>query len=76
MLKFIKAFFRKRAEKKALQKAKTEKLINSYEYLIEQYGLIMEEKSNLSRRKRKEVVLTVAHLVAKGHIVVNPPKKE
>lgn len=76
MLKCIKAFFRKRAEKKAKQEAKTKNLINSYEYLIEQYGLIMEEKSKLSRRKRKEVVLAVAHLVAKGHIVVNPPKQE
>lgn len=76
MLKCIKAFFRKRAEKKAIKKAKTESLINSYEYLIEQYGLIMEEKSKLSRRKRKEIVLAVAHLVAKGHIVVNPPKQE
>jgi hypothetical protein len=76
MLKFIKAFFHKRAEKKAMQEAKTKNLINSYEYLIKQYGLIMEEKSRLSRRKRKEIILTVAHLVAKGHIIVNPPKQE
>lgn len=75
MLKFIKDFFRKRAEKKAKQQAKIKNLMNSYEYLIKQYQLIMDEKSKLSRRKRKEVVLAVAHLVAKGHIVVNPPKQ-
>lgn len=75
MLKFIKEFFRKRAAKKAIQEAKTKNLIKSYEYLIKEYDLIMEEKSKLSRRKRKEVVLAVAHLVAKGHIVVTPPKQ-
>ena len=75
MLKFIKEFFRKRAAKKAIQEAKTKNLIKSYEYLIKEYDLIMEEKSKLSRRKRKEVVLAVAHLVAKGHIVVTTPKQ-
>ena len=76
MLKLIKEFFRKRAEKRAKQEAKIENIINGYERLIEEYELIMSKKSKLSNAKRKQVVLRVAHLVAKGHIVVNPPKQE
>jgi len=75
MIKIIKAFFSKRAEKKAKQEAKIENIINGYEALIEEYELIMSKKSKLSSKKRKEVILRVAHLVAKGHIVVNQKKE-
>ena len=64
-------FFKKRSEKKARIKAKTENLIKSYEVLIQEYNLIQEKKSKLPLLKRKSVVTRVAHLIAKGHIVIN-----
>jgi len=75
MISFIKNYFKKRADKKARIKAKTESLINDYEKLLNEYRLIQEKKSKLSYNQRQFVVSRVLYLIKKGHFKVNSNSK-
>lgn len=46
-------------------------IAKDYQKLINEYKLIQEKKSNLSRSEREMVVMRIKHLVAKGHLKVN-----
>lgn len=74
MIQLIKAYFKKRAEKKARIKAKLESVLADYEKLLNEYRLIEEKKSKLSSNQRMLVKSRVLYLIAKGHIVVNDKK--
>jgi hypothetical protein len=75
MITAIKNYFKRRADKKAELKAKTDNLIKDYNKLIDEYRLIQEKKSKLSRRERKMVEARIIHLIGKGHIVVGKPSE-
>ena len=71
MIKFIKAYLKKRAERKARIKAKLESVLADYDKLLNEFRLIEVKKSKLSFRHREFVKARVLYLIAKGHIVVN-----
>ena len=52
-------------------KAKIEQVTDDYNQLINEYQLIQQKKSNLSKSKRDEVIQRVSFLVMKGHFKVN-----
>jgi hypothetical protein len=60
--------FRKRQPK---IKAKIEQVTENYQSLIDEYKLIQEKKSKLSKSQRDEVLQRVSFLVMKGHIKIN-----
>lgn len=68
------AWFKKklqeRAEIKKRRKETLERVLADYNKLIEEYRLIQERKSTLSKKQRDFVVLRIKHLIHKGHIVV------
>lgn len=71
MIQFIKAYFKKRSERKARIKAKLESVLADYDKLLNEYRLIEEKKSKLSFNQRMLVKSRVLFLISKGHIVVN-----
>lgn len=52
-------------------KAKVSTLTDDYEKLIDEFRLIQEKKSKLSKRERDFVELRIKHLIHKGHLNVN-----
>lgn len=52
-------------------KAKIEQVTENYQSLIDEYRLIQEKKSKLSKSQRDEVIQKVYFLIMKGHIKVN-----
>ena len=70
MIAYIKNYFAERRAKKQEIKDRVAEVAEDYEKLIDQYRLIQEHKSGLSRRKRKMVVARVVYLIGKGHIKV------
>lgn len=60
-----------RKAKKRRVKAKIENLKKDYQKLIDEFRLIQEGKSKLSRKKRDLVKLRIAYLIQRGHIIVN-----
>lgn len=50
------------------------RVLKEYEELINEYRLIQEKKSTLSKSKRDWVSLRIRHLILKGHIQVLAPK--
>ena len=52
-------------------KAKVSTLTDDYQKLIEEFRLIQEKKSKLSKRERDFVELRIKHLIHKGHLNVN-----
>jgi len=60
--------FRKRQPK---IKAKIEQVTENYQSLIDEYKLIQEKQSKLSKSQRDEVIQRVSFLVMKGHIKIN-----
>lgn len=52
-------------------KAKIEQVTEDYNQLINEYQLIQQKQSKLSKSKRDEVIQRVSFLVMKGHIKVN-----
>ncbi len=71
MIKFIKKYFADRKARKEQIKAKSDEVILSYEILIQQYKLIQEKKSPLSKSQRDFVVRRINLAVARGHIKVD-----
>ena len=61
----------KKAARDQQRKETFERLVSEYETLINEYRLIQEKKSTLSKSERDFVVLRIKHLVFKGHIKVN-----
>ena len=49
-------------------KAKIEQVSENYQSLIDEYKLIQEKKSKLSKSQREEVIQKVSFLIMKGHI--------
>ena len=70
MIKYIKYFFRKRKERKERIKAKIESVTEDYKYLIQEFKLIQEKKSTLSRNQRDFIILRVKYLIQKGHLSI------
>lgn len=52
-------------------KAKIEQVTENYQSLIDEYRLIQEKKSKLSKSQRDEVIQKVSFLIMKGHIKAN-----
>ncbi len=50
-------------------------ITKDYQKLINEYKLIQEKKSNLSRSEREMIVMRINHLVSKGHLKVNNANK-
>lgn len=69
-MNWIKNYFKNRKERKDRVKNQTEKVIESYQDLINEYRLIQEKKSKLSRSQRDFVEYRIKHLILKGHIQV------
>lgn len=63
-------FSRALRERKKQRKQITNELVEDYNDLIVEYGLIKEKKSELSHKGRKYVVETIEFLIAEGHITV------
>ncbi len=49
----------------------TKNIVNDYEDLIVEYGLIQEKKSKMSKSQRDKTVRIINELVRKGHLKVN-----
>ena len=49
-------------------KAKIEQVTENYQSLIDEYKLIQEKKSKLSKSQRDEVIQKISFLIMKGHI--------
>lgn len=64
-------YFKKHQETKRLRKQTIDRLTKDYNDLINEFRLIKEQKSKLSRRERDFVVLRIKHLISKGHIQIN-----
>lgn len=64
-------FFKERRNRKAIRKATLIRVTAEYEDLINEYRLVLEKKSKLSRTKRDFVVLRIRDLILRGHIQVN-----
>jgi len=60
-----------RKARKIRNQNKVENLIKDYQKLIDEYQLIQEKKSKLSRRQRDMVEFRIMYLIRKGHIVIN-----
>lgn len=65
------AWYKQRAERKKRQAKIAEGVIKGYHELINEYRLIQEKKSTLSKSQRDFVELRIRHLISKGHIQVN-----
>ncbi len=59
------------AARKQRQTQIVEGVIEGYHELINEYRLIQEKKSTLSKSQRDFVELRIRHLISKGHIQVN-----
>lgn len=71
MKNLIKAFLEKRASRKARINAKLNSVLNDYKNLLNEYRLVQEGKSKLSRSERDFVKSRVQYLIRKGHIIIN-----
>lgn len=63
--------FKERNKRRELRKSTLIRVTGEYEALINEFGLIQEKKSQLSRNERDFVELRIIHLISKGHIQVN-----
>ena len=70
MISFIKKYFADRKKRNQQRKAKAKEVMLGYEILIQQYRLIEEKKSPLSKKQRDFVVNRINLAVARGHIKV------
>lgn len=70
MIKAISNYFNKRKARKNAQKETIERVVNDYNSLINEFRLIQEKKSKLTRSQREFVELRIRHLISKGHIQV------
>lgn len=61
----------KRKNKKLSQRLTSTRVIEEYQNLINEFRLIQEKKSKLSRSQRDFVELRIKHLISKGHIQAN-----
>lgn len=68
------ASYKDRVETKKRRKQTITRVLESYDYLINEYQLIQEKKSSLSKSQRDFVSLRIKHLISKGHIQVSAPK--
>lgn len=64
-------WYKEKEEAKKRQAEILTRLLNDYQELINEYRLIQEKKSTLSRKERDWVVLRIRHLISKGHIQVS-----
>ncbi len=71
IFKMIAAYRKRKADRKQRQAQKIESIIEGHHELINEYRLIQEKKSTLSKSQRDFVVLRIHHLISKGHIQVN-----
>ena len=67
---FFKNWNQKRIEKRKRREETLQKVVGNYNKLIQEYRLIQEKKSTLSKSQRDFVILRIKHLIHKGHIVV------
>ena len=67
----IKNLFKERNKRRELRKSTLIRVTGEYEALINEFRLIQEKKSQLSRNERDFVELRIIHLISKGHIQVN-----
>jgi len=66
----IKAYFKDKKLKKINREATIKRVVNDYEALINEFRLIQEKKSKLSRSQRDFVELKIIDLISKGHVQV------
>ena len=52
-------------------KAKIEQVTENYQSLIDEYQLIQNKQSKLTKSQRDEVVQKISFLIMKGHIKAN-----
>lgn len=71
ILKRLFNWVNKRKNKKLSQRLTSTRVIEEYQNLINEFRLIQEKKSKLSRSQRDFVQLRIKHLISKGHIQVN-----
>lgn len=69
-------YFEKNSEKKQRVQQKTDSLINEYQDLIDEYRLIQEKKSKLSRSKRDFIEHRIKFLISKGHLKINTQQND
>lgn len=67
---FFKNWNQKRIEKRKRREETLQRVVGDYNKLIQEYRLIQEKKSTLSKSQRDFVILRIKHLIHKGHIVV------
>lgn len=67
----VKTYFKQRRLRKEARQATLIRVTASYESLINEFRLIQEKKSSLTRKERDFVELRIKHLIFKGHIEVN-----
>ena len=63
--------FKQKKLRKEARKATLVRVTGEYESLINEFRLIQEKKSQLSKSERDFVELRIIHLISKGHIQVN-----
>jgi hypothetical protein len=71
ILKRLFNWVNKRKNKKLSQRLTSTRVIEEYQNLINEFRLIQEKKSKLSRSQRDFVELIIKHLISKGHIQAN-----
>ena len=71
MIKFIKNYFKNRRERKERIQKKINSVLEDYEYLINEFKLIENKESKLSKNQCDFIILRVKYLISKGHLKID-----